>query len=125
MRGLLRRLMLVSAVMAVLPAAQFTSVVESPEANSDSLEANLATLKRTRAFPGCYLKGANLRGADLYGAKLYGVKLQVADLQGANLREAGLRADKGISRPRSRKRGCLRPLYSRKRTFGRLSRYVS
>ena len=103
MRKLLRRLMLVSAVMMVLPAAQCASVVETPdqlEANSDNLEANLETLKRTNACPNCYLQGAYLyganlqkadfRGADLRGADLRRANLQGTDLKGANLRRANL-----------------------------------
>jgi DNA-binding transcriptional MerR regulator len=54
------------------------------------LQTNIATLKRTKSCPNCYLERANLQGAILRGSNLMAAKLYSADLQGANLREANL-----------------------------------
>ena len=60
-----------------------------------SIKENIATLKKTKACPGCDLKGAvldrmDLSGANLEGAYLDDAKLYLVDLSKANLRNAHL-----------------------------------
>jgi len=64
--------------------------------NDNLIKINISKLKKTKACPGCDLKGAvldrmDLTGANLEGANLSDAKLFLANLAGANLKNAYLK----------------------------------
>lgn len=89
-----------TTVFKFLVIVCFLSIVSIQSAanaagNKDRIKENITILKKTKACPGCDLKGAvlnreDLSGANLQGADLTDAKLFLTNLSGANLRGAHL-----------------------------------
>lgn len=84
----------ICALTCILLFSVLQTVVYAAQ-NNDRVKENISILKKTKACPGCDLKGAvlnrlDLSGADLEGADLRGAKVYLADLSKANLKKADL-----------------------------------
>jgi uncharacterized protein YjbI with pentapeptide repeats len=88
------KVIIFGAVICLLTLSSIQSQIFAAGENT-LVQKNIATLKKTKACPGCDLKGAvlermDLSNANLQGADLTGAKLFLSNLSDANLRNTHL-----------------------------------